>query len=479
MSGSTSHSIFTTLRRAMSDPPPDSKHTLLLEGGAQGHWEQRLAALNPYRVALVVLCLGLAVSPFLYFTFDMDVWFIWAHASEGARPWYIYRRIPEANYPAFIPYLITLAERMRLILEAPEEGRRAVLLMKLPNLLAYLAGVPLCLLGLRRLVGVARARAVAVLYALCLPLFVNAALWGQWDALLSLAVVAAVLLLLNDRPIWAGAAAGWALAIKLQAIIVVPVLLVYVARRFGAKALAAGIAAGLLMIGLVSFPYLLTGTVESVKKSYVGAPDLYPQRTMAAYNGWYLLDGFDTKVRKMPTEWARSDARPLLGPITSKQIGLAFFTLYTLFLLIALWRRPTRYGLVLTTVMSLFAFFMLPTQIHERYLVPAVAVITLIAFSSPRARALCLWLCATTSLNQLIALVRGNLVMAERMTPLLDTGLLAAAGPVALANVVLFVWATGMFWREVLARPAGAPDLLSSPQAAPAAATPAGGLKNP
>src|SRR5204862_2444744 len=131
-------------------------------------------------------------------------------------------------------------ERARLLAGAAETVGAAVALLKLPNILAWLGHVPLCAIGLRRSFGVRAARISALLVALSPPLFVNAALWGQFDALLSLGVTAALVGLLNGRWVRGGAALGLALATKLLAVVVAPVAAVWTWRRSGARPLAVG-----------------------------------------------------------------------------------------------------------------------------------------------------------------------------------------------------------------------------------------------
>ncbi len=48
--------------------------------------------------------------------------------------------------------------------------------------------------------------------------------------------------------------------------------------------------------------------------------------------------------------------------------------LATAALLAALWKRTGPRLLVFALTLHLFAFFMLPTQVHQRYIVPAVAI---------------------------------------------------------------------------------------------------------
>src|SRR5687768_14090107 len=164
---------------------------------------------SPGVAAAVMLVLGAAVAPLVFHHYDVvDCFLTWARASGGSRPWAIYLTDfrTDCDYPPVVPYLLTVIERARRAFGAAEEGGWAVLLVKAPNLIAAAAHAPLCALGLRGVLGRAPARRAALLLALSPALFVNAALWGQFDALLSLLVMAAAVALLHDRPGWAGAA---------------------------------------------------------------------------------------------------------------------------------------------------------------------------------------------------------------------------------------------------------------------------------
>ena len=251
--------------------------------------------------------LGLLVAPRVFHNYDVvDCFLTWARASEGTRPWAIYLTDFKTNcdYPPVVPYLLTLVEWLRRALRAPETGALAIVLVKLPNMLAGLAAVSLCALGLRRPLGDARARVAALLAALPLPVFVNAAAWGQFDALLAVLVMAAIVALLHDRPLTAGALMGLALGTKLLAIVAVPALAVWIWKRLGVSRLAASIMTGLAVIALLSLPYVLAGAGGRMLQAYAGAVDYYPVRTAEAYNGWYLLDRFDIFVRGMASREA-------------------------------------------------------------------------------------------------------------------------------------------------------------------------------
>ena len=430
------------------------------------HHDQDLFSPPLGLVTGVVFLLGLYVAPRVFHNYDVvDCFLTWARASEGRRPWDIYLTEFKTNcdYPPVVPYLLTLVEALRRSLRAAETGAAAVILVKLPNLLTYIAAVPLCAVGLRKPFGAAHARTAALLAALSLPLFVNAAAWGQFDALLTVLVMAAIVALFHDRPLWAGALMGVALATKLLAVVAVPVLAVWTWKRFGAGALSRAVLAGLLAIALLCAPYVLAGAGHPMLRAYTGAVGYYPMRTAEAYNGWYLLDRFDIAVRGLPAPEARLDTRRALGPIRFRDVGVAAFSAYTLMLVVGLARHATRSALVCAAALSFFGFFMLPTQVHQRYLVPAAALLGMTAAVSTRRLVLWAGVSLTAALNQALDLARSVLDHAVATDPVAAATLSVpgyrgtirlAACVVAVANIALFLWATRIYWREVATTPA-------------------------
>jgi hypothetical protein len=338
-----------------------------------------------------------------------------------------------------------------------------VVLVKVPSLLAQAAAIPLLWAALRGPWGEKRARLAALLVALSPALFVNSAAWGQFDVPLAVFVLAALLALVRDRPVWAGVAMGAAIATKLLAVVPAPLFALWVVRRHGWRRLAAATAAGIAVVLALTLPHALGGAGPAVAKAYTGAVDYYPFRTGEAYNGWYLLDAYDLNVRGMPGPVARRDDRPALGPLTFRDLGLGAFAAYAAFVMAALWRRPRPDVLLWATAMLLFGFFMLPTQVHQRYIVPAAAVLALLAPLSARGAVLFAGLTLTATLNQGLDLLRalpwtspveGALTGWELG---LDVRVVKdAAAVVAAANVSLLLWGVAAFI-EAVRRPPPAP----------------------
>ncbi len=396
-------------------------------------------------VLAFLLLAGLSVAPFVSEEADMAGYTLpWVHATGGVKPWMPYDR-PEMSYPPFMMCVWTAVAAVGRVLHVAPWGKAAIFLVKLPNLLAYALGSILCAACLRRFTD---ARRVALAYALCLPVWFNAAVWGQCDAMLALAVVALVIALLNDRPGLAGALAGWALSIKLQAVVVLPMAVVYTARRFGCKAVArAGGMAAVVLAALI-LPMAAAGRIAGVETSYTGTVGLFPYLSIDAFNPWALVKLFNIHVRHLPPQTARLDSVRWIGPVTPKRIGLLLFAGFTAFLMIGLWRRPTRANAALSAGLTAYGFYMLATQMHERYVIVAAALLALTAASGGGRIYLAVMIPAL--LNQVKSQVSEHDDYVHATTAGMTRMFDVVTAVVSAANCTIFLWICRVYWRRVI-----------------------------
>ena len=395
------------------------------------------------------LC-GLAVAPWAWHVGDMaGSWLPWARATGGLRPWAAYGR-PDCNYPPFMIYLWTAVEAVLRLLHASPWGRAAVTLVKLPNLVACAGGAALCAVGLRPVAGPAVARRVAVVYALCLPVWFNAAVWGQCDAMECVALLAAVVALIGGRPAVGGACVGWALSIKPQAVVILPVAVVYGFRRFGAVAVlrAATIAAAVVV--LLVLPIAAGGRLREARLAYTGSVGFFSRLSIDAFNPWALVTLFDTYVRHR--SGPQLDTARWWGPITPRHVGLLAFGGFTTFLSVGLYRRPTRYNAALMAGLTAYGFYMLATEMHERYVIPAAALLALCAASGGGRTYLAVMVPAL--INQVKSLVSENCDAAGTVTPHLQHVFDAVKLVVSVANCLLFFWVSRSYYRKVVVQSA-------------------------
>ena len=407
-------------------------------------------SFKPWLWAFLLLVASAIVAPLIYFRADMEMCSLpWAHASGGSRPWDMYTGCANCNYPPVLLYMITLAERVRMMLHGEPNGRLMVALVKWGAIASDVAGVLICYYGLQKPFGRRASLAAAGAFALAVPLWFNSAVWGQFDVVLGVAILLAVVAALHQKPGWVGIAAGYAITIKLQAIMPAPAIAVYVFRRMGLKGIGKAVAGAVVMIALLMGPFVAEGQTKKLIAAYTtGVLDLFPRRSMTACNTWFLIDGFDIHVRHIPEKIARADGRKAIGPVTFKQLGelmtLADFVLVGIFF----FRRPLDRLLPLAAAMGVFGFFMLCTQMHGRYIIPGVGLLATLWAVAPRTRVIFIGLVVTSTMNEVITLLRDNFRYSGGLphgVDLFTAGLLAL---IAVANVVLFIIAHVIYIRE-------------------------------
>jgi hypothetical protein len=168
-------------------------------------------------------------------------------------------------------------------------------------------------------------------------------------------------------------------------------------------------------------PVVWAGQGPGLAQAYVGAVGRFPRVTNRAYNLWYLV------TRGV----SRSDLEPALGGLSFRQVGMLLVGCAALIACVALVRRFDAPALAEGAAVMALSFFMLPTQIHERYLLFVLAFLALRLASDRWMLAPFLVLVATATLNILGGLSGFN----ERAT----AAIAASPLPPAIAAVNLLV----------------------------------------
>ena len=152
-----------------------------------------------------------------------------------------------------------------------------------------------------------------------------------------------------------------AFSVKLQSAVLLPLLLFELVRYGQLRDIWRSLGVGLGTLLVLFAPFLFTGRAAQVFAVFTGSAGQFPFPSANAYNIWWLFSG---------GHWtARSDTLPFLGLPLVVWGGLLFLAAVAF----ALWfryRLPQGEGLWLTAAFLAFAFFMLPTEMHERYIFP-------------------------------------------------------------------------------------------------------------
>ncbi len=303
------------------------------------------------------------------------------------------------------------------------------LFMKLPQNLVDLGVVALLYAWLRSK-GPKVALAGAAAYAFNPATLFNLAVWGQWDSLYTLFMVASLVAALKKGFEASGALLALAVLAKPQGVLVMPVIAYVVLREGGLKrAVTSGLVAGAVVLAVIAPFHGASNPAAFIAERYVGGYNVYNETSLNAYNFWALAG---MRVKEA--------AVPVLG-LSPQVWGWAAFLLIAGLLVWLLHKRYARAGdrdrlLLQVAFLTVFAFFMVSTRIHERYLFPALALLVLMW---PRDRFLYVALTGSYLFNlayALHALNSGASVIQDWTLPLF----------VAL-NAGLFAWALWRFWK--------------------------------
>jgi len=383
--------------------------------------------------------------------YDADLTTFWrpwmAFAAQNGLAQLYLRGEPAVNYPPFyLALLAGLGALYRLV--SPDFAYTPLqsILIKLPGVVADLGVTVLIYYAARLTVAEGRKEtlplAAAALWAFNPAIIYVSAYWAQVDSIHTFWLLAALLAALGRRWGWSGVLMAVSLLTKLQAIVLLPLLLFLAWRWRGLVRLGLG-GAATLAVGLL--PFAATGALRSVLSVYGGSVGYYPRLTVGAYNLWWSADYVGRKLLGRPPT---NDLR-LFGPVTIQWLSLGLFAAYVALVLWALARsiradRPkeeTALAVFFAAGMLFFGFFMLPTEIHERYILPALAFLAPVAWRSRGLLIAYFVLSGTVLLNVLEVLPFAPWLLRLFRTVKSET-LLAS-----LANIGLFGWLTYRYLR--------------------------------
>jgi Gpi18-like mannosyltransferase len=408
-------------------------------------------------LVLLASVAGLLVACFFQNEFDVQTCWAWAETSKGLRPWDMYFHRADCNYPPFILYNLTVLQAILNAVSMPSSSYLAVGLMKVPSLIAFAITPLLVRIWLKPVAGAAASQTACV-FALCVPVWFDAAIWGQWEAFLCLAMLAAVIALWRESPAWSGAAVGWSMTIKPLAVMIVPALLVYCLRRFGIRAVGKFALAATVIWGVIVCPFLVAGAGQGVRQTYTNTVDKYPFLSVCAFNNWMLVQTCTADQRQWPDTFGRKDAQVVMGLVTAKQLGMAIFALFLAFVLFGLWRRPSTNSFLFAAGLSAYAFYMLPTEMHERYILPACTLFALIAVRGGGLVYLAVLIPAT--INQVLALGYENSQGRRALTVDSYHTFQMLSLVFSAVNLALFLWVGWRYTRQTFGSREDSPDFV-------------------
>lgn len=353
---------------------------------------------------------------------DMRLFQQWASAA-GSDLLGFYTNVRSCDYPPLYIYVLALVGKMTAVFKL---SSIAAVLLKLPSMLADLViGWLIYLMARRNLTGTA-SLLVSALYLLNPAVLMNSAVWGQADCFFTLLIVGAVYCLCEKRMALSAVFFAAAVLMKPQGIIFLPVLCYEILRE---RSLVTGIkamAAALTTAAVIALPFALQQGPRWIFELYAVTVGEYPFAALNACNLFGLLGANYV-----------NDGTVLMG-LSYHTWGMIFIVAVSLVTGLLYWRSRRDGGVAaLAALYQIAGVFMLSTRMHERYLLPAVAL-AVFAYLQTKDHRL-LWVGAGFSITSFL---NTHLVLFQSLNGGGSTGLLFYT--VSALNVCLFGWLTAI-----------------------------------
>ena len=325
------------------------------------------------------------------------------------------------NYPpggAYLYWLLGAASKLTSFEFVP------LWLVKLPAVLFDIAAGAVIFLFLSRKKNYLLGLVGSAIFLLNPGVVINSSAWGQTDVIYSFFVFLAFIFTIKKRWLLAGVMLALGCMIKLQGIIFIPLLFFIWLIKGGAKRATLAVVGFLLVVILLAAPFVIAGQGGMmIEKVFQNSFDYTDRLSANAYNLWWpgLLLAKDT-IR---------DSQLILGLISIKLFALSLFSVAYLGALWASRKVGSNNALVwIVASFIAFSFFMLPTEIHERYLYPFLLLMMPVIFLDKRLLYIYLAVSATYSINLLF------------ITTIINTNPVSLV--TALLNIALYIFLTVM-----------------------------------
>jgi dolichyl-phosphate-mannose-protein mannosyltransferase len=384
------------------------------------------------------LVFGLAIRLWIAYRitgYDVDVntFKAWAGMLASGGLSHFYQEGVFSDYPPGYMYVLYMVGVLRSVFSIPFESPWFTLLLKLPAIAAdtMIAGLLYrwCKEHLRQGIAIV----IALSFWLSPAILINSAAWGQVDSFFMLWILISLRYLEKWKLEKASALYAFAILVKPQALLLGPIFLVALVKRRSWPVFGRSVLYGLLVLAVLSFPFLIYKGPFYLFELYFGTLASYSYASLNAYNLMALFGG----------NFVSTSSALALG--TYKQWGVILLFLVYAYAVWLLWRSRKKEGAYSLIALFLFAaVFIVSTKMHERYLFYALplALLCFLYFQKRWLLYVYAALSVTSFVNVLHVLVQSTKKLYH--IPPAD-GILVG---ISMANVILLLIIAVFVWRE-------------------------------
>ena len=323
--------------------------------------------------------------------YDISLFLRWTRALASHDLSSFYANAGFCDYPPLAMLVFWCVAQLGSLLDVLTNDHAMRVLLKVPASLADIGISIVLLVEGKRLLGRAAGLGAAAIYLLNPVAWYNSAFFGQVDSVHTLLMLTAIVFANRGRWSWCGAMAAAAVLAKFQAIVIVP-LVVFEAWRYARIRGLGRVCIGAIVASFwILLPFALSGILhEIITRSYINVVGQFDHLSWSAFNLWRLLGNEhfpDTSIpRIVALAAANGQASIALSDswllwFSYRKISLTVFSIVVAILLSLHARRTDSMKRFQTGGLLVLAFFLFPTEMHERYAHPAVALLAIWAVS--------------------------------------------------------------------------------------------------
>ncbi len=299
---------------------------------------------------------------------DMGCFSAWAGRMKQVGPAGFYADGYFCDYPPAYMLVLGVLGQIASMLHISTASMQMQVLMKLVPILCDIVLAALLYVMARKRMGEPAALGLGALMALNPAFIVTSGCWGQIDSVLTVLLV--LMLVYASEGKWHAAIPLFALAVlvKPQAGLLVPLgiaALLKERKTQKGKSIAAGMGFGVLVTLFIVLLFAWgQNPVTWLFDKYTATLSGYPHATLSTGNLMFLLGG----------NWV-NESEALFGAVTYGQVGLTLMILSFAAGIAVYLLSPDRKNLLLSAALTLQLVFVLGTKMHERYVIPALALL--------------------------------------------------------------------------------------------------------
>jgi len=317
---------------------------------------------------LLLFLLGIIIRLVLTFIpgfeVDMQAWFSWAARLSTLGFSKFYTPNIWTHYTPGYLYILFILEKIKILFNLGVFWDQT--LFKFPGIISDIVSTLLIykiLSGKNRKI----AAICAVLYFFNPAVIFNTSIWGQADSFLIMLLLLTYYFA-NKQLFISSLFMGLAILVKPQALFFVPVLAIFIFTKNGWFKLGLYMLSAAVFCIFLSLPFFPKDPFFGLVKLIIQMGRDYPFSSLNAFNLWQVFGGW------------KPDASVFLG--LSRQIwGIIFFSVIEIIIVTKLFFEKNKADYPLALALSYFNFYLFITRVHERYLLPGLALLLIAAGS--------------------------------------------------------------------------------------------------